>query len=267
MNPTINLQVKDVKAVPIVMDKNEDIVTQLVKDNIDISREDWDSYEVSYDFKKNPLIRNGVTRIEDAFQMWEKECENRFTQLKNNEETINRLINETYGVSGSVSSSVSADRVSVRKADRTRDIKNLISYAVGCMFGRYSLDAEGIVCAGVNAFDAANYSTFRADADNIIPICDDNYFDDDIVGLFVEFIKVVYGEKTLEENLRFIAETIGGKGQPRDIIRNYFVKSFYEDHCSNYAVTGLGKRPIYWQFDSGKKNGFKCLVYIAYCTA
>lgn len=262
MNPTINLQVKDVKAVPIVMDKNEDIVTQLVKDNIDISREDWDSYEVSYDFKKNPLIRNGVTRIEDAFQMWEKECENRFTQLKNNEETINRLINETYGVSGSVSSSVSADRVSVRKADRTRDIKNLISYAVGCMFGRYSLDAEGIVCAGVNAFDAANYSTFRADADNIIPICDDNYFDDDIVGLFVEFIKVVYGEKTLEENLRFIAETIGGKGQPRDIIRNYFVKSFYEDHCSNYAVTGLGKRPIYWQFDSGKKNGFKCLVYI-----
>jgi type II restriction/modification system DNA methylase subunit YeeA len=146
--------------------------------------------------------------------------------------------------------------VTVRKADLQREIRSLISYAVGCMFGRYSLDTPGLVYAG-GEWDSGKYTTFQPDADAILPICDDEYFEDDIVGRFVEFIRVVYGEETLEENLRFIADALGGKGSPREVIRNYFLNDFYKDHCKIYQ-----KRPIYWLFDSGKKNGFKCLVYL-----
>ena len=146
--------------------------------------------------------------------------------------------------------------VTVRKADLGRDIRSFISYAVGCMFGRYSLDMEGLAYAG-GEWDNSKYSSFAADKDNIIPICDDEYFEDDIVGLFVKFVKTVYGADTLDENLRFIADALGGKGQPKDVIRNYFLSDFYSDHCKIYQ-----KRPIYWLFDSGKKNGFKCLIYM-----
>lgn len=146
--------------------------------------------------------------------------------------------------------------VTVRKADLTREIKSLISYAVGCMFGRYSLDVEGLVYAG-GEWDSSKYSTYIPDADNIIPICDDEYFADDIVGKFVKFVEVVYGADTLEENLRFIAGALGGKGLPRDVIREYFLNGFYADHLKVYQ-----KRPIYWLFDSGKKNGFKALIYM-----
>ncbi len=146
--------------------------------------------------------------------------------------------------------------MTVRRADLSREIRSLISYAVGCMFGRYSLDAEGLAYAG-GAWDAGKYKTFPADKDNIIPICDDEYFDDDIAGRFVEFVKTVYGADTLEENLKFIADALGGKGTPREVIRNYFLNDFYKDHLKIYQ-----KRPIYWQFDSGKKNGFKALIYM-----
>ena len=151
--------------------------------------------------------------------------------------------------------------VTIRKADLQRAIKSLISYAVGCMFGRYSLDMDGLTYAG-GEWDDSKYSTYPADKDNIIPICDDEYFDDDIVGRFVKFIEKVYGEHTLEENLKFVADALGGKGQPREIIRNYFLNDFYSDHCNIYSVTGSGKRPIYWLFDSGKQNGFKALIYL-----
>ena len=146
--------------------------------------------------------------------------------------------------------------VTVRKADLQRDIKSLISYAVGCMFGRYSLDVEGLAYAGGD-WDDSKYTTYPADKDNIIPICDDEYFDDDMVGRFVKFIETVYGSDTLEENLKFIADALGGKGQPREVIRSYFLNDFYADHCKIYQ-----KRPIYWLFDSGKKNGFKALIYM-----
>ena len=152
--------------------------------------------------------------------------------------------------------------VTVRKADLERDIRSLISYAVGCMFGRYSLDESGLIYAG-GEFDAGRYKTFPADKDAIIPITDEPYFEDDIVGRFEEFIKIVYGEKTLEQNLDFIADALATKGtSSREKIRNYFLNDFFKDHCSTYSVTGSGKRPIYWLFDSGKKNGFKCLVYL-----
>ena len=151
--------------------------------------------------------------------------------------------------------------MTVRRADLQRDIKSFISYAVGCMLGRYSLDVNGLAYAG-GEWDASKYTTFEADKDNIIPICDDEYFQDDIVGRFVKFVEIVYSKEMLDENLKFIADALGGKGQPKDVIRNYFLNDFYADHCSMYSVTGSGKRPIYWLFDSGKKNGFKALIYM-----
>lgn len=150
---------------------------------------------------------------------------------------------------------------SYHHANIKRDIISLISYAVGCMFGRYSLDVPGLVYAG-GAWDTSKYTKFTPDMDAIIPICDDEYFEDDIVGRFVKFIEVVYGKESLEDNLRFIADALQGKGTSRKVLREYFSNSFYSDHCNNYAVSGSGKRPIYWLFDSGKKNGFKCLVYM-----
>ena len=192
----------------------------------------------------------------DAYAKWEALCEKRFNQLKANEEELNRIFIDIYGLQDELTPEVEDKDVTVRKADLQRDIKSLISYAVGCMFGRYSLDVEGLAYAG-GEWDASKYASFAADKDNIIPICDDEYFDDDIAGRFVKFIEVVYGKDTLDENLKFIADALGGKGQPREVIRNYFLNDFYADHCKIYQ-----KRPIYWLFDSGKKNGFKALIYM-----
>jgi len=194
--------------------------------------------------------------IADKYKEWELECEARFQQLKSNEEELNRIFIDIYGLQDELTPEVEDKDVTVRKADLQREIKSLISYAVGCMFGRYSLDVEGLAYAG-GEWDASKYSTFLPDKDGILPICDDEYFEDDIVAQFVEFIKTVYGDDTLEENLKFIAAALGGKGSPREVIRNYFLSGFFADHCKTYQ-----KRPIYWLFDSGKKNGFKCLIYL-----
>lgn len=199
--------------------------------------------------------------IADKYKEWEAECEARFNQLKANEEELNRIFIEIYGLQDELTPDVEDRDVTVRKADLQREIKSLISYAVGCMFGRYSVDVEGLCYAG-GEWDASKYKTIIPDSDNIIPICDDDYFDDDIVGKFVDFVRKVYGEKTLEENLRFVADALGGKGTSREVIRNYFLNDFFADHCSTYSVTGSGKRPIYWLFSSGKKNGFKALIYM-----
>lgn len=194
--------------------------------------------------------------IADKYKEWEAECNERFNTLKANEEELNRIFIEIYGLQDELTPEVENKDVTVRKADLTREIKSLISYAVGCMFGRYSLDVEGLAYAG-GEWDSSKYSTYIPDADNIIPICDDEYFSDDIVGRFVKFVEVVYGKDTLEENLKFIADALGGKGLPRDVIRDYFLNGFYADHLKVYQ-----KRPIYWLFDSGKKNGFKALIYM-----
>ena len=181
--------------------------------------------------------------------------------MKTNEERLNQIFIALYGLQGELTPDVDEKDITVRKADELREIKSLISYAVGCMFGRYSLDIPGLVYAG-GEWDAAKYVTFPADKDSIILICDDEYFEDDIVGRFIKFVEVVYGEETLDENLRYIANVLGGSGTSKDVIRSYFVNDFYKDHCNMYQVTGSGKRPIYWLFDSGKKNGFKCLIYM-----
>ena len=253
-NPTLNFQVGNLKNVPLIVERQSK-VESIVNTCIDMSKTDWDSFETSWDFQHHPLLR-GVPTIAEAFDQWQNECDNRFNQLKANEEELNRIFIDIYGLQDELTPEVEDKDVTVRKADLGRDIRSFISYAVGCMFGRYSLDADGLAYAG-GEWDASKYASFPADKDNIIPICDDEYFEDDIVGLFVEFVKKVYGAETLDENLKFIADALGGKGQPKDVIRNYFLNDFYADHCKIYQ-----KRPIYWLFDSGKKNGFKALIYM-----
>ena len=252
--PTINYGPEQINRIPIVY-SNEDEVNQLTKWNILLSQTDWDSFETSWDFQHHPLLRK-VPTIAEAFDQWQAECDDRFNQLKANEEELNRIFIDIYGLQDELIPEVEDKDVTVRKADLGRDIRSFISYAVGCMSGRYSLDVDGLAYAG-GEWDASKYASFAADKDNIIPICDDEYFEDDIVGLFVEFVKTVYGADTLDENLKFIADALGGKGQPKDVIRNYFLSDFYSDHCKIYQ-----KRPIYWLFDSGKKNGFKALIYM-----
>ena len=260
ISPTINLQVGDIKSIPILYGK-EDIVNPLVDKCIELEKEDWDSFETSWDFTCHPLIKYQKTKIQEAYVCWETEANNRFDTLKKIEEKINCIFVDHYNLVDELTIVVPMSNVSVQLPDLKREICSLISYSVGCMFGRYSLDVPGLAYAGGN-WDNTKYHSFLPDKDGIIPICDDEYFEDDIVARFVRFIEVVFGTDTLEENLRFIADALGGKGTAREIIRNYFINDFYADHCSNYAVTGSGKRPIYWLFDSGKKNGFKCLVYI-----
>ena len=195
--------------------------------------------------------------ISDKFNQWSSECDDRFNRLKANEEELNRIFIEIYGLQDELSPEVEDKDVTVRRADLQREIRSLISYAVGCMFGRYSLDVEGLAYAG-GEWDDSKYSTFIPDDDNCIPITDEAFFEDDIVGRFVEFVRVVYGDDTLEENLRFVADALGSKGKTsREVIRNYFLSDFMKDHMKVYH-----KLPIYWQFDSGKQNGFKALVYM-----
>ena len=258
-NPSINLQVKDVKNFPLILSHDEKVV-KMAEVNLEYCKQDWDSVETSWDFQHHPLIRK-VSTIAEAFAQWQAECDDRFYQLKANEEELNRIFIDIYGLKDELTPEVEERDVTVRKADLNRDIRSFISYAIGCMFGRYSLDVDGLAYAG-GEWDDSKYISFAADKDNIIPICDDEYFEDDIVGLFVDFVKTAYGTDTLDENLKFIADVLGGKGQPKDVIRNYFLNDFYADHCSRYSVTGSGKRPIYWLFDSGKKNGFKALIYM-----
>ena len=212
--------------------------------------------------------------IADKYESYKSECNARFQKLKANEEELNRIFIDIYGLQDELTPEEEDKDVTVHcifdtKEDvpenlkgsnyvRTKhdEIVSFISYAVGCMFGRYSLDVEGLAYAG-GEWDDSKYKTFIPDKDGIIPICDDEYFEDDIVNRFCDFVKTVYGEETLEENLRFIADALGGKGSSREVIRSYFMNDFYKDHCKVYQ-----KRPIYWLFDSGKKNGFKCLIYM-----
>ena len=279
VSPTLDYHEGPLGRTPILLEANNEIDC-LSQDCVHLSEDDWNFFETSWDFQKHPLINrhggkiyrswdhdNIVVESSDeiekwdyllstSFESWENECEHRFAQLKANEEELNRIFIDIYGLQDELTPDVDDKDVTVRKADLKRDIKSLISYAVGCMFGRYSLDVPGLAYAG-GEWDESKYTTFKADKDSIIPICDDEYFADDIVGRFVRFIEVAFGKATLEENLRFIADALGGSGQPKDIIRKYFMDEFYADHLKTYQ-----KRPIYWLFDSGKKGGFRALVYM-----
>ena len=280
LNPTMSFTNGDLVRIPITVSKEKtEGIANTVENNISLSKSDWDSFETSWNFKKHPLLpelplgsecvfrdANGkmgsasVTSIAlaDEYARWESECNKRFNDLKANEEELNRIFIDIYGLQDELTPEVEDKDVTVRRADLTREIKSLLSYAVGCMFGRYSLDVDGLVYAG-GKWDDSKYTTFIPDADNVLPITDEEYFTDDIVGRFVEFVKVVYGTDTLEDNLAFIAKALGTKGtSPRAVIRNYFLNGFYADHVKIYQ-----KRPIYWLYDSGKQNGFKAPVLSA----
>ncbi len=328
LNPTLNVTPMIVKKLPFTDLKVSEKVLPIVEDNLQLCKEDWDSFETSWDFKVHPLVnmskglweRTNVAcmmehyygylpetscSLEICYLLWQGQCKERFEKLKANEEELNRIFIDIYGLQDELTPEVEDKDVTVRKADLQRDIKSLLSYAVGCMFGRYSLDRPGLVFAGGN-FDAvywrykgqaaldengdpieggyagislaeyhypkfhdtddwetATWLSYEPDADNVIPITDEEYLDDDIVSRLCDWLKVVYGADTLEANLDYIAKALGNKGSTsREIIRNYFLNDFFKDHCQTYSVTGSGKRPIYWLFDSGKQNGFKALVYL-----
>lgn len=287
LSPTLDYNIGGLNNLPFVNVPDNAIET--CKECIRDSVYDWDSFETSWDFKKHPLLRN-VSTISEAFIQWQSECDDRFNQLKANEEELNRIFIDIYGLQDELTPEVEDKDVTVRKADMQRDIKSLLSYAVGCMFGRYSTYKDGLLFAGepysLQAFvDKMNErpgtisaeelerayrnegivvdEMFFPDADSVIPITDEEYLDDDIVSRLCAWLKAVYGADTLEANLDYIAKALGNKGSTsREIIRNYFLNDFFKDHCQTYSVTGSGKRPIYWLFDSGKQNGFKALVYL-----
>ena len=284
-SPTMDFGQVTVGKMPIIKPDECDDVIQLVNENVEIAKRDYDSFEVSWDFDCHPLISwshqlwdvtsIGATMnhfygchpetgspLELCYMLWQGQCRELSDRLKANEEELNRIFARIYNMENEVSSEVPDDKVSVRLADKTRDIKSFVSYAVGCMVGRYSLDADGLVLA--NQGDGmAEYlakvpePTFLPDDDGIIPITDTEYFHDDATGFFVDFVRTVYGEESLEENLSFVADALGGSGTPREVIREYFMNSFFVDHCKAYQ-----KHPIYWLFDSGKKGGFRALVYM-----
>ena len=280
LNPTLNYQVKDIRSMPLALFETKRVST-LAKHNIDISKSDWDSFETSWDFAEHPLVKwsrqlwdatsIGATMahyyhgerpkvscpVELCYMLWQGECNDRFAKLKANEEELNRIFIDIYGLQDELTPEVEDKDVTVRRADRARDIRSLISYAVGCIFGRYSLDKPGLAYAGGD-WNPDQYHTFLPDADNVIPITDEEYFTDDLTGLFVAWVKKVFGADSLEDNLAFIAKALGTKGtSPRAVIRNYFLNGFYADHVKIYQ-----KRPIYWLYDSGKQNGFKALIYM-----
>lgn len=270
MNPSIHTQVGNIATLPLFYDEeHKDKIDELVKECIDISKKDWDSFETSWNFITHPIVAlrtsgayswgagKPVMTLSSEYKAWELLCEGRFKKLKQDEEELNRIFNDIYGLHDELTPDVDEKDVTVRKADLSRDIRSLLSYAVGCMFGRYSLDEPGLIYAG-GEWDSSKYSTFLPDKDNCIPITDEAYFEDDIVGQFVGWMKKVFGEENLEANLDFIAKALGNKGvTSREVIRNYFLNDFMKDHIKIYQ-----KRPIYWLFDSGKQNGFKALVYM-----
>lgn len=297
--PTLNYQCGDIANIPVIFNENKkDIIENIVQQNISLSKSDWDSFETSWDFKEHPLVKwarglwdatsVAVTMrsyygtlpkvscpLELCFMLWQGECNKRFMQLKANEEELNCIFIEIYGLQDELTPDVADKDVTVARIYNSKEdipesmkgnnyvltkqdvVKSLISYAVGCMFGRYSLDAEGIAYAG-GAWDASKYQTFMPDEDNCILITDEAYAKDDIAELFGAWLKKIYGTEQYEENLKFVADALGNKGSSsREVIRNYFLTDFIKDHIKTYK-----KRPIYWLFDSGKQNGFKALIYL-----
>lgn len=258
INPTLNTNIGDIANIPII--KNEKYfvkINNLVKENLLISKNDWDFFELSWNFQKHPFIEFYNNNLKETFRKWLKITDYRFNLLKTNEIQLNNIFIKIYQLNGTISDEIANEDISLTIGNLNREIKSFISYAVGCMFGRYCLDEDGLIFAG-GQWDSSKYSKFIPDHDNIIPITDSEYFEDDIVGRFIEFVKVTFGDDTLEENLDYIAKALKKKGNTsRDVIRNYFLTDFYKDHKKTYK-----KHPIYWQFDSGRNNGFKALIYM-----
>lgn len=263
LNPSLNFQVGNIASLPFKFDESrEKEINDLVKENIQLVKKDWDSSETSIDFIRNNVIDNAKETIEETVNFIIQQQEIDFNKLKENEEKLNKIFFDIYNIHD-FDFKIDEKYISFRKQSKIQLIKDLISYSVGCMFGRYSLDVDGLVYAGGD-FEKNNYNKLMPDIDNIIPINEENYFNDDIFTRFKDFIKIVFGENKLYDNLEYIAEAIGKNNgeSSEETLRRYFINDFYEDHCQTYSVTGSGKKPIYWLLDSGKKNGFKALIYM-----
>lgn len=275
LSPTIDFKIGKICTLPFPKIEQKSKIADLAKQNVSLEKFDWDSFETSWDFARHPLLPINIpSSLSTCYTVYKTICERRILKLKANEEKLNRIFINIYDLQDELTPDVADKDVTVARVYDTKDdipdsmrgnsyvltkadvVKSLLSYAVGCMFGRYSLDVQGLAYAG-GEFDWSKYPTFRPDEDDIIPICDDEYFEDDIVDRFCTWLKTVYGEAHYQENLQFISDALGGKGSPLENIRSYFLNDFYKDHCKTYK-----KRPIYWLFDAGRKNSFKALVYI-----
>lgn len=255
ISPTLNYEVGHIASLPIIIDENKvEDINNIVLENINICKDDWDDYETSWNFKKHPLLKFNENNLKNSFKSWESYKKEQFNQLKSNETKLNNIFSEIYDIDSNYN--VDDKHVSINSSNYEMDIKSFVSYAIGCMFGRYSLDDDCLISTNSN-FNIENYSRFIPDDDNIIPILDTEYFEDDMVGRFVEFVKICFGEETLEENLEFIANAlIKNNKTSREKIREYLLKHFFNDHKKLYK-----KCPIYWQFSSGSNNAFNCLIY------
>ena len=288
LNPTITTQVGDLKRMPLlnIEENNKKRIEELAKQNIDITKNNWNLFETSWGFKKQPILEYSLfgnnlktNKIKESLSRWSDFMNKEFNRLKNNEEELNRIFIDTYGLQEELTSEVEDKDITISKSDEEKDIKSFVSYAVGCMFGRYSLEAEGLIYAGgrfeekfivdgdklrINTTEGWKDSSFKITMDNVLVIADDDYFEDDMVSHFVDFVRITFGEETLEENLDYIAEALKKKANEtsRQAIRRYFLKDFYKDHLQTYSARGSGKMPIYWLFDSGKEDGFKALIYM-----
>lgn len=257
-NPTMNINISDISNIPVIYDENrKDEVVKLVKENIEIEKREWDSYETSNDFS-NEIFNFAESTLNDTFNKIKEQNDKGYKRLKSNEERLNQIFIELYNLSEQIDYKMQSDEITYKKINKEQYIKQFISYFVGCLFGRYSLDRKGVILSD-NKIMIDNYKKYQVDEDNIIPVTEEKYFKNDIVERFIHFIEVVYGKETVNENLDYIADTLGRKNNEdaEDTIRRYFVNDFYKDHIKIYQ-----KKPIYWMFESGKKNGFKCLIYM-----
>ncbi|AUZ29460.1 BREX-1 system adenine-specific DNA-methyltransferase PglX [Bacillus licheniformis] len=262
-NPTMSFQMKDVNNIPVIITKSKELykrIEELAQMNISISKIDWDSMETSWEFKKHPLLNSNHVKssLKATFLNWERYTNDRFYLLKENETELNKIFIDLYGLNDELDPEVDEEDVTINKADKIRAIKSFISYSVGCMLGRYSLDEEGLIYAG-GEFDINKYSIFKVDKDNILPILPGSYFNDDIVSRFVDFVRVTFGEEKLNDNLDYVVDALGRKkGETaKETLARYFMNDFFKDHVQTYK-----KRPIYWLFTSGKEKAFNCIIYM-----
>lgn len=278
INPTIHLQIGNFMNFPVLNSENPNI-NKLVESSIEISKDEWNDWEFAWDFKTHPLLKNREDDLESSYNSWKNFANSQFELLKENEEELNKIFIELYGLEEELTPEVSDRDITITKIFDTKEeiyedikgnvyiktredvIKSFISYGVGCIFGRYSLDEDGLVYAG-GEWNLDRYKNLKPIEDGILAITDRPYLENDIVEKFCEFVEICFGEENLEKNLNFIADSLGEKGSSREIIREYFIKNFFNDHKKTYSVTGSGRRPIYWLYDSGVNNGFKALIYV-----
>jgi hypothetical protein len=262
-NPTLNLIPSDLDKLPVLWGERPQLVKEWVMRSVEQEKEDWDAFEGSWDYRRDGIVSlsQGSTGIREAFTAWGSLCACRCSELQQLETKINAYFIDTYDLSKVMQPHIDAERVTAANAHLERDIRLLLSYAVGCMMGRYSLDHEGLIYAhsGNQGFDPAQYTKFPADDDGIVPVTEAPWFDDDAANRFERFVKTAWPAETLEENLVFVAESLGAKKTetPRETIRRYFASDFYKHHLQTYK-----NRPIFWLFSSGKQGAFEALVYL-----